>query len=612
MANTVLNAFFPLPNYVGNGIADNPTIGVDRSGGSNNGNPYVVWDDRLIPPSSSPTLSATSGGVLPVGNYQVAYSYVSSTGESAISPTATITLGTGQNAIQTGTISNLPSTVTSVRYYLVAVPSSSCPSIGLVGSSLASGGSAPGILITGSGNMVPPPHGNMHIFFSKSTNQGANWSNPVPLDPGNGNDAWQPTLAVDQSNGRVTVAWYDRRDDATTPNKNYLVYYTYSSDGGTTFLPDQIPASTSQADPTVDPAQKGTGDYMAMVSGSGSAHPVWVETHLVTPPGTQEMQVFTDAVADNQPLNNWTPQRAVAPIGSRDSQSMTYDAATGTVLMFGGFTQSPGNLCAFQAGNDTWSWNGTSWTQLQPANSPPIRSNAVMAYDGATGKVILFGGAGGVSQPLNDTWSWDGTNWTQLNPRNVPPARLGAGMVYDSALSELVMFGGANNSGLLPDTWAWTGTNWSQQRGSGPSARIFPMMAYDAAHSAVVLFGGGTDNPPTCTMNGDTWTWNGKWAQQHPANSPSPRQAGGMDYDGVIGQTVLFGGELEPTTCTSPFTYYSDTWYWNGTNWAAQTSPASWPTSRSRAALSYDAATTTIVLKGGVTVSGDLVDKWTY
>src|SRR5438132_2162379 len=65
----------------------------------------------------------------------------------------------------------------------------------------------------------------MSIHFSRSTTGGASWSNPVLVDIGNSNDAWEPTVAVDQSNGRLTLAWYDRRDSVfTDPNHLYRVY----------------------------------------------------------------------------------------------------------------------------------------------------------------------------------------------------------------------------------------------------------------------------------------------------------------------------------------------------------------------------------------------------
>ncbi len=43
---------------------------------------------------------------------------------------------------------------------------------------------------------------------------------------------------------------------------------------------------------------------------------------------------------------------------------------------------------------DTWIWNGSDWIQQHPAISPPARDFASMAYDAATGQLILFGGGG--------------------------------------------------------------------------------------------------------------------------------------------------------------------------------------------------------------------------
>ena len=79
---------------------------------------------------------------------------------------------------------------------------------------------------------------------------------------------------------------------------------------------------------------------------------------------------------------------------------MAYDAATGTVVLFGGRR-------AGLAVNDTWVWNGATWTRQFPKTSPPARTAASMAYDAATGNVVLFGGLNGAGvRPLNDTWTW--------------------------------------------------------------------------------------------------------------------------------------------------------------------------------------------------------------
>jgi hypothetical protein len=119
-----------------------------------------------------------------------------------------------------------------------------------------------------------PRFGRMHIFFARSSDGGAHWSPPIQLDTGNINDGWQPALSVDQSNGAVTVAWYDRRDDPG--NRFYRTYYTQSTDGGMTFLRAQVAVATSRSDPTLDCL--GTGDYMQMASVDGVAHPFWSDT----------------------------------------------------------------------------------------------------------------------------------------------------------------------------------------------------------------------------------------------------------------------------------------------------------------------------------------------
>jgi hypothetical protein len=38
-----------------------------------------------------------------------------------------------------------------------------------------------------------------------------------------------------------------------------------------------------------------------------------------------------------------------------------------------------------------------------------------MAYDAASQEVVLFGGYSLHLGDLGDTWSWNGTNWTELH-----------------------------------------------------------------------------------------------------------------------------------------------------------------------------------------------------
>jgi N-acetylneuraminic acid mutarotase len=137
---------------------------------------------------------------------------------------------------------------------------------------------------------------------------------------------------------------------------------------------------------------------------------------------------------------------------------MAYDAATGNVVLFGGIHHNDsGNVVVL---GDTWTWDGSTWTRQHPAVHPSGRFGAAMGYDAATGNVVLFGGANS-SVFLSSTWIWDGSTWTQQHPATAPPARIEATMAYDAATSKVVLFGGANLSGAgggdnyLGDTWTW-------------------------------------------------------------------------------------------------------------------------------------------------------------
>jgi hypothetical protein len=145
-----------------------------------------------------------------------------------------------------------------------------------------------------------------------------------------------------------------------------------------------------------------------------------------------------------------------------------------------------------------------TWTRLYPANSPVGREDASMAYDAATGNVVLTGGYTG-SSTLRDTWVWNGSTWAKQHPAASPPAEAGAAIAYDAATSTVVLFGGqGRGGGALGGTWTWDGTTWIQQHpATHPHATGAPQMAYDAATGNVVLFGGnyGFHIPH------DTWTW---------------------------------------------------------------------------------------------------------
>jgi hypothetical protein len=304
--------------------------------------------------------------------------------------------------------------------------------------------------------------------------------------------------------------------------------------------------------------------------------------------------------------SSWILAQRTEPL-RRDSPQLVDDAATGNLVLFGGFI-CEGASC--YPVNDTWTFDGSTWTQDHPQHSPSARYFASIAYDPAAGDVVLFGGfacldaACSTTTAVNDTWTWDGTDWTERSagdPTGVttPSPRYSAAMAADPK-GHVVLFGGclASCPAEGSDTWAWNGASWSLQLpAASPSPRAAASMAYDAATLTTVLFGG---SPPTATGlttasdDGDTWTWDGShWLQQTPASSPSTREAAGMTYDANRNLVVLFGGYDESQSADIN-AFHHDTWTWDGSTWTDATVSSLPQAARgSGAAVTYGATTLT-------------------
>ena len=275
----------------------------------------------------------------------------------------------------------------------------------------------------------------------------------------------------------------------------------------------------------------------------------------------------------------WTWKRGVwqlhSPAASpppRTSAGMAYDEAHHDVVLFGGQ-----NAVAPVAGQglppmqDTWTWDGATWTQQNPNTSPPAAVDPMLAFDAKVGKVVAV-----VSPSFGDspsqTWVWDGRTWTQLSPNSAVPGPRYGQMAYDSVDGTLVIFGGhwtCSGPGQCtddPDTWTFDGATWTRHPGtpSGPSARNFSAMATDPSNGSVLLFGGGSSND--FTVLADTWAWDGNaWTQLHPSVAPWARRGATAVSDGVDKSVFLFGGGWNTQNYGSDF---YDLWQWSGGSWA--------------------------------------------
>jgi hypothetical protein len=183
-----------------------------------------------------------------------------------------------------------------------------------------------------------------------------------------------------------------------------------------------------------------------------------------------------------------------------------FDARRNRFVAFGG---SAGRGSAH---GDTWEWDGSAWHKAA-GSGPPARQGHVMVFDSRRNRLVVFGGAGTAApgQPpaqLDDTWEYDGQSWTQLQVTG-PSARASAGATFDSQRGLVIIFGGASRTGMLGDTWAWNGTAWRKLADTGPEARAMGYLAYDRNRDRIVMFGGREGWPNDLN---DTWEWDGaRW-----------------------------------------------------------------------------------------------------
>jgi hypothetical protein len=418
----------------------------------------------------------------------------------------------------------------------------------------------------------------------------------------------------------------------------------------------------TQQSPTISPPAR---YFFGFADGSATSAPVLFGGN----PGQGNVPLV-DTWTWNGTSNSWSPQPTVSAPSPRFGPAMAFDPRLGKAVLFGGST--PDTTCTgingcIDVGNhvvgDTWTWDGTQWTQVNsPGETPPARIYVAMAFDpvrsamtlfggvtnygwqndtwrfdGSTwiqedfnapdelqsamfarepnslGTAVLFGGGNEYGFSSTQTWRWTGSGWTLLHPEHTPLPRQAGTIVFDTIRNVTTLFGGLVDTYGQPgtrqnynanDVWNWDGTDWTPVNPpQSPPGRVGAMGAFNAARGQLVVFGGLGDSG----LLSDTWTWDGNnWTEQHPANSPPARFSGSMAYDVATQQVVLFGGTVYNTQ------YFNDTWTWNGNDWIEQ-HPANVPPVRGYTSMAYDPRSSSVILFGGcITCFGAPTDSDTW
>ena len=276
--------------------------------------------------------------------------------------------------------------------------------------------------------------------------------------------------------------------------------------------------------------------------------------------------------------------------------AMTYDAASGKIIVFGG--SSPNGYL-----NDTWTFDGVTWTQVATDTPPPPRSAAQMAYDGVTHQVVLFGGYDGTNY-LGDTWLWNGrtSQWRRARTAHRPTPVTGP-MLFSDPNGRVDLFGGFDGHFYQLTMWQWTGSDWTQLfPATVPYARSSAAVATNPRIGQVVLFGGLGDVNPN-----NTWTYDGTtWTLRSPVTQPPLVYAASADFDPHINAVILFGGG-------SGGVDQNTTWQWLAAagNWTQLATTQS-PPPREGAGMAYLPALRRVILFGGQNSETPLSDTWEF
>ncbi len=182
-----------------------------------------------------------------------------------------------------------------------------------------------------------------------------------------------------------------------------------------------------------------------------------------------------------------TPGARYWSTGARDTN--------GNLWMFGGYAYDSTGALGYI--NDTWEWNGTTWTWVSGSKTqgqkgtytgtsavPGGRVGANSWID-SSGNVWIFGGigydsAGNVGE-MNDLWSFDTSTskWTFVggsttanpvgsygtegvaDPSNVPPGRAWATSWITPSGDVYILGGQQFGGGLFNDLWKYSGGQWT-------------------------------------------------------------------------------------------------------------------------------------------------------
>jgi len=231
---------------------------------------------------------------------------------------------------------------------------------------------------------------------------------------------------------------------------------------------------------------------------------------------------------------DWTQAPPADPENDGDPAAryghvMTYDSDRQRIVLMGG------EPVATLLQDGVWEWDGTSWAHVTADSYPYARAlsgaQQSLAYDESRGATALLFG---VPTPQSLPWWWNAgavpaLRWTKgalADPEGdgSPSARTAQGLAFDGARGEMVLFGGWPSGSQPPNE---PGDTWILDAGGGSRP----------AHAARFTFAASNTDPAHCSLRSVEVDWyaGGSGPQGDGATLYVWRQAAFLPVGGLAG-----------------------------------------------------------------------------
>ena len=280
-----------------------------------------------------------------------------------------------------------PLTISGIRGYLqpTGVRVNSFPSLAID----RSGGAFDGTLyLCWAQRNLAPAGSDADICFSYSANGGSTWSSAIRINndaQNNGKNQFQPWTAVDNTNGKVSVVFYDNRD--TYQSDSCDVFAAVSSDHGGSFTNIKVSDHPQRIAPLNGYADGYYSDYIGLTAANDVLYPAWTDSR------NGVAQIYTSRVT-------LAPYIVHTPL--KDTEVLTGPYNVNAVIYTFGSSLASGETKVFWGRGSitdsiTMTNSGNNWSAAIPGNSSTAIYNYYIKTKDLNGRVSTLP----INAPIN-------------------------------------------------------------------------------------------------------------------------------------------------------------------------------------------------------------------